>query len=464
MASSAATESAGAAQTPEQRTIGRLLRRVDPHVWDALLAFVFTAAAFVLVALTPATPGWRGTDALGVVLLLAMTLPLVVLRQHPVAVFAVTGVATVVGAAYGYPSIMVGYITGAIALFVVTVKSSYLGSMFAGLAASAFLIAVYALLWWHETSSIVQGVVSWFVFSFVWVAGVAVHAYRENVAQARGQALQEQERAVQERERAELYLHDLEMHAIEAVTLERSRLARELHDVVGHTLNVVVLQAGAAQRVFDKKPAAAREALASIEAAGRQALADIERLLGILRAEESETEDLGAQPGFSQIDRLVDQVREAGLPVELEIEGEPHELPQSIDLSAYRIVQEGLTNTLKHAGRDAHAWVTIRYGADELCIEILDDGGGAAGPDGLAAPPPTLPAPPPPSSRSPVAFTGGRGLVGMRERVSLFGGTLEVGPRPQGGFRVYACLPLAGLLIRRPTPSPPTPPTGGDDS
>ena len=156
-------------------------------------------------------------------------------------------------------------------------------------------------------------------------------------------------------------------------------VARELHDVVGHTLNVVVLQAGAAQRVFDKKPAVAREALASIEAAGRQALADIERLLGILRAEESESEDLGAQPGFSQIDRLIDQVREAGLPVELAIEGEAHELPQSIDLSAYRIIQEGLTNTLKHAGQGARAWVKVRYGADEFCLEI-DDGGGAAGP------------------------------------------------------------------------------------
>jgi len=347
----------GALPSAEQHTIGQLLRRVDPHVWDALLAFVFIAAAFVLVALTPARPGWRGTDALGVVLLLAMTLPLVVVRQHPFAVFAVTGIASIVGAAFGYPSINIGYITGGIALFVVTVKSSYLGSMLAGLAASVILIAVYTFLWWHETASIVRGVVSWFVFSFIWVAGVAVHAYRENVAEARGRALQEQERAVQERERAELYLHDLEMHAIEAVTLERSRLARELHDVVGHTLNVVVLQAGAAQRVFDKKPAAAREALASIEAAGRQALADIERLLGILRAEESETEDLGAQPGFSQIDRLIDQVREAGLPVDLSIQGDPHELPQSIDLSAYRIVQEGLTNTLKHAGRDAHRLV-----------------------------------------------------------------------------------------------------------
>lgn len=407
-------------ETTGDQSIGRLVRRIDPHVWDTVLAFVLTAAAFVLVALAPAAPGWRRTDALGVVLLLAMTLPLVVLRSHPAAVFVITGVASVVGAAFGYQSIMVGYVTGAIALFTVTVKSHLLGSMLAGLAASAMLIGVYAFLWAHGTSSVLQGVVAWFVFSAVWLAGMALHAYRENVAEAR-------ERASQERERADLYLHDLEMHAMEAVTLERARVARELHDTVGHALNVVVMHAGAARRVIDKKPDQARESLSSIESAGRQALADIERMLGILRAEVPEAESMTAEAGMAQLPALIDQVREAGLPVEVLGLCEGIELPSSLDLSAYRIVQEALTNTLKHAG-PAHA--TVRIGCDEewLDIEVMDDGIGAA--SGEAATAPTR---------------RGRGLVGMRERVVLFGGELDVGPRREGGYRVYARLPLGGM-------------------
>ena len=437
-------------------SLGRLLRCVDPHVWDALVAFVVTAASFVFVYTMPEAPGFNDMDAAGVILLLAMTLPLSVLRSHPFTVFIVVGVAAVIAAYLGSPVINVALWTGGLALLVTAAKSSILRGMLAALFASITMIVVYYFLLTADAAPWWQGVLQWFAFSLLWLAGIVYHFYREGVSEARERARSARERADRERERAELYRHEAEMQAVEAVTLERARLARELHDVVGHTLNVVVLQAGGARRVFDKKPEVAREALGSIEDAGRQALADIERLLGMLRAEESESEDLGAQPGFAEIERVVEQVREAGLPVEFIVVGESVDLPQSIDLSAYRIVQEGLTNALKHAGPGATAEVRIGYSVDELCVEILDDGGAAAraasatGP--AAAGGPGAPPPPPAAQAATSASTaaagyfGGRGLVGMRERVMLFGGRLEVGPRPEGGFRVHACFPLGGLV------------------
>ncbi len=284
--------------------------------------------------------------------------------------------------------------------------------------ASLTLIVIFAILLYRDNVTIWLALAGWFLFSAVWLAGVVIHAYRENVREAR-------DRAAAERERAELYLHDLEMRAQEAVALERSRLARELHDVVGHALNVVVLQAGAAQRVFDKRPEVVRESLGSIEATGRQALGDIERLLGILRAEAGDREELGPQPGLADIEGLVDQVREAGVPVSVANACVSADLPSSVDLSAYRIVQEALTNTLKHAGAGARATVAMRCTGEWLEIECVDDGRGQ-------------PAERPLSEK----LAGGRGLLGMRERVLLFGGDLQVGPRPEGGFRVFARLPL----------------------
>jgi len=182
---------------------------------------------------------------------------------------------------------------------------------------------------------------------------------------------------------------------------------------------VIVLHAGGAQRVLDAKPALAQEALGSIETAGRQALGDIERMLGILRTTEDEP-IYDAQPDLGRLDDLLARVREAGLPVELRVEGTPQALSASLGLSAYRIVQEALTNTLKHAGK-AHSVVTMTWAPGRLDIEVVDDGRGVT-----AAP----------------SAGGGRGLVGIRERVLLFGGELLVGPRPEGGFGVWARLPF----------------------
>ena len=227
-------------------------------------------------------------------------------------------------------------------------------------------------------------------------------------------------RVVGDRERrARMAERERDLAAREAVVEERARIARELHDVIAHHVSLIVVQAGAERRVLEGANAPTREVLQTIEQIGRGALTEMRRLLGMLRSETDEP--LTPQPGLRDVPTLVTQLREAGLPVELRVDGERRELPVGIELSAYRIVQEALTNALKHAG-DAHASVGIRYGADSLELEITDDGAGT-----------------PSSSR------GGRGhgLVGMRERVALYGGRFDASHNPGGGFVVRAKLPTA---------------------
>jgi signal transduction histidine kinase len=225
-------------------------------------------------------------------------------------------------------------------------------------------------------------------------------------------------RVVGDRERrAQIAERERDVVAREAVFEERARIARELHDVIAHHVSMIVLQAGAERRVLDDANASTREVLETVERTGRSALTEMRRLLGMLRADANEP--LAPQPGLSEIHVLVTQLREAGLPVELQVDGDPRELPVGIELSAYRIVQEALTNALKHAG-NARASVHIRYGSDSLELEIADDGTGTS---------------------SPVA-SGGHGLVGMRERVALYGGRLDAGQRPSGGFAVRVLLPI----------------------
>ena len=223
-------------------------------------------------------------------------------------------------------------------------------------------------------------------------------------------------RAVAEGERAARVEQEAERARATAIREERSRIARELHDVVSHDVNLMVLQASVERRMRAQAGAGGEEALASIEATGREALAELRRMLGVLRHDGDEV-PLAPQPGMDQVPELLAQARDAGLEVELVIDGAESPLPPGLGLTAYRIVQESLTNVVKHAG-GARAVAAIRHDADCLEIEVVDDGVGATTP------------------------SGGLGLVGMRERVSVYGGTLAAGPRAEApGFRVLARIP-----------------------
>ncbi len=241
------------------------------------------------------------------------------------------------------------------------------------------------------------------VFGIVWTIGFAVG--RTFIA------------ADEAKERAARAESEREIRAQAAVADERARIARELHDVVGHSVSVMTVQASAVRRLLRPEQEREREALEVVERAGREALAEMRRMVGVLRRPE-EAPALAPQPSLEHVDKLVEKAREAGLPVELRVEGDAVELPAGLDLTAYRLIQEGLTNALKHAGAQ-RAEVLVRYSDGQIEIAVSDDGRGAGSGDG-----------------------GGHGLVGMRERVSVYGGELEAGPKPEGGYRLSARLPL----------------------
>jgi signal transduction histidine kinase len=243
------------------------------------------------------------------------------------------------------------------------------------------------------------------LFAIGWLVGFAL---RERGAQAEAA---EARASAAERER--------EAAARIAVAEERARIARELHDIVAHAVAVMVLQVGAVRHRLPGGLAQESAALDDVEQAGRTALTEMRRLLSAMRDEGDNTE-LTPQPGLGSIQPLLDEIRRAGLPVELHVEGDAFPLPGAIDLSAYRIVQEGLTNALKHA-RAGRADVVVRYRSDELQIDVRDDGRGASTSDGL-----------------------GHGLIGIRERVKLYGGEMSAGAVNGGGFTLSARLPLTG--------------------
>jgi signal transduction histidine kinase len=219
-------------------------------------------------------------------------------------------------------------------------------------------------------------------------------------------------------DRAARLEREREERARRAVVDERTRIARELHDVVAHHVSVMVIQAGAARRIAPRDPRRAADAAELIEWTGREALGEMRRLFGALHREDADIA-LAAQPSLTRVRGLAESARAAGLPVELRVEGDPVALSPGLDLAAYRVVQEALTNAIKHAG-PAHARVTVRYRADRLDLEVADDGRGPGRTPGDA----------------------GHGLVGMRERIALYGGELRIGRRRGGGFSVRARIPL----------------------
>jgi signal transduction histidine kinase len=227
-------------------------------------------------------------------------------------------------------------------------------------------------------------------------------------------------RAVRQRRLNDAFVEEERLRAAAAIAEERGRIARELHDVVAHSISVMVLQARGGRRVLPLEPDDARGAFVNIERTGEQALDEMRRLLGLLRRSDEELA-LAPQPSLRSLDGLVEQVRAAGLTIDVVVEGEPRDLPPGVDLSAYRILQEALTNALRHAG-PARASVLLRYRADDLELEVSDDGPGTDASSGA-----------------------GYGLIGMRERVSVYGGELQAGRQPEGGYRLRVRLPLRSV-------------------
>jgi signal transduction histidine kinase len=375
------------------------------RVQDVLIALALLA--FLIIDLLT-NPGADGAPAGWSVLVLApAVLSLAVRRTHPLVPMVVTAVC------YGLAGFTVLDITQLAATLPPVLVAGYSAGRYAADArlplALAFVTITLVNLGAHE-----QNVDNW-VFP--------IFAYGSAIITGRGlrtRALVAAELA----ERTERLAVEQDLRAAEAAVEERRRIARELHDVVAHTLSVMVVQAGAARRTLGRDAALAGEALDTVEATGRSALGELRRMLGFVGAGGGETDaaPLDPQPTTADLGALTRRAGAAGLPTELRIEGEPGGLPAGEEVAVFRIVQEALTNTLKHAGPGASATVTVRWAPEAVEVEVVDRGGAGAGATALPA--------------------GGHGLVGMRERVALFRGRFEAGPaQGGGGFRVLARLP-----------------------
>ena len=313
-------------------------------------------------------------------------------RSQPLVVLGVTLAAIGVSSALGYPE--EGGFAMLVALYSVGRYVTDDRWSYIGLGGALVVAFISGLVDGAPAGELAFGFV---VLSVVWYIGRRIRVRGERAAQY-------------EREQA--------AEAGRAVAEERTRIARELHDVVAHRVTLMTVQAGAAKTVAADDPEGALRAMEAVEHAGRQALSELRHLLGVLRP-EAEVDELTPQLGIADVPRLVDQLREAGLDVSLTINDVPADLPARVDLSTYRIVQEALTNVLKHTAPGARAEVTVGRDRHGLAIGVLDNGSGAT----------TLPG-------------SGQGIVGMRERALLLGGSLDAGPRPAGGFQVVAWLPI----------------------
>ena len=377
----------------ERLTLWERLRRVDPLVWDSLLAAVVLAGSIVgAVAARHATgPPRSPLNAEGYLLLTLGCAPLAIRRRRPLMVLFV-----VLGAAVALSAVDQGFDLGvAVAIAAYSAAAHLPRDRFIRLAAPVAVGAVIASQFLGYPGSNWVEVVIAVTFS----AGLPMLIGRIGFNRRRRISI--------DRDRA---AHD-------AVADERARIARELHDIVAHAMSVMVVQAGAARTVVDTDPRAAKSAIGRIEETGRDGMAEMRRLVAILK-DGSGDADLAPQPGLDRLSSLVDSFRAAGLQVEVVTRGGPRPLPAGVDLTAYRLVQEALTNVIKHAG-SASARVSLEWAPDGLVVEVADGGRGG--------------------TRD--AVSGGHGLVGMRERVAIYGGLLETGSRPGGGFVVRAHLP-----------------------
>ncbi len=381
-----------------------------PWIIDTALAAFLSVGALVDLSTFPQrltdAAGFRPVDPVAVALALAQTLPLAFRRRFPTTVLLAISAAFVVDRSFGYPSTL--------AVFGLMFAFHAIGSelprpkaQVVGWATITFLVlfTVSGALFTESVS--VGTVLVMVVFTgFPFLLGREVHDRRAESAHLEAQAI------AMELQR--------DVEAQRAVREERERIARELHDIVAHEMTVMTLQTSAAKRLVDRDPDRTRQALDAAEHAGHEGLTEMRRLLGLLRSDDGAS--LAPQPGVDRIPDLVQQTTEAGRTTTYQVEGRPFPLPPGIDLNAYRIVQEALTNVLRHAGPDASARVVLRYEADHLGVVVEDDG------HGLAA--------------DPARIGSGHGLIGMRERLAMLGGRIDAGPRPGGGYRVRARIPV----------------------
>jgi len=372
-----------------------------------LLVLVLLAASLIEIWLPadPMTRGWGGPRWASTLLALASILPLLVMRRHPVGALAVSFAA-------GCGNILLtaphqASLEGFVALVVLVYGAgAYLETKRAVWTIVVFETAIVVLglflaLLDDYDSLEYFSVPLW--FAMAWVVGRLMRSWRVRAEELEGLAVE--------------LAADRDALAEAAVEAERMRIARELHDVVAHNVSVMTIQATAASRILANDPEAALDALASIERTGRETVDEMRILLGVLR-ERGADEPFAPQPGLAELDALAERVRSAGLPVEVVVEGRPRTLAAGLDLAAYRIVQEALTNVLKHA-REAQAGVTVRYTDTALELEVVDNGSGNGAGGGT-----------------------GNGLVGMQERVAMYGGQLEMGRRHEGGWVLRARLPV----------------------
>jgi signal transduction histidine kinase len=381
----------------EIRRCGNELPRLDVALALALLGlklvFVFTGTLMS-----------GGASLLSVATAFALTVPLAWRRRAPLATAAVIASAIVVDdLASGWDGAVLSFDCAIVAAY----SPGAFGKQRRAVAALALLLAanlVDALgAPGNRSGNVALAVV---VFSVVpWLVGQALRRERHRTSELQKLA-------------AELE-SQREQRARDAVAVERGRIARELHDIVGHAISLIAVQADAASKLVRRDPQRAIEPLDAIQSTARGALAEMRQLVGLLRETETAA-PLDPQPGLADIEQLVDETRHSGLPVTLEVSGDRHPLPATLDLAAYRIVQEGLTNVRKHAN-NAHAHVRVLYEPGQIRVEVYDNGAGTSNP----------------------AAVGGHGLLGIRERVSLLGGSVDARPEPDGGFAVRARLPLA---------------------
>ena len=383
----------------------KLLWRLWSRYWFDVLIVAGIAGGIAAVFHNHGTvDGWLYRSLwLEVPLIVAIIAPLFARRRFPFGAPVAVAIAVIVATLLAdrlVPNNFFAFLAGAAAVFLMALLRDWRQAV-AGLAivfgAEAFVARS------DPNGGIWDFVFSNVVFGVVWIVGFSLGRKFEEADEAKERA------ARAERER--------EQQARTAVAEERARIARELHDVVGHSVSVMTVQASGVRRLLRPDQDREREALLVVERTGREALAEMRRMVGVLRRPE-EAPALAPQPSLDHLNRLVDQAREAGLPVELRIEGEAIQLPAGIDLTAYRLVQEGLTNVVKHA-EATRAEVLVNYGDGYLEVTVRDDGRGLGNGDG-----------------------GGHGLVGMRERVSVYGGEIDAGPQTGGGYRLRAKLPL----------------------